>query len=121
VLLGGYYKIPNLGVEAIEVLTNKPTVGAYRAPGAPQATFAIESAMSELASTLGVDPIAFRVRHASAPGDPMPHGRPWPKMGLRQVLEALDVHPSQYRRHLPGGHRRCGYHRHGHHDGPYRR
>ncbi len=96
-LLGGYYKIPNLAVETVEVLTNKPTVGAYRAPGAPQATFAIESAMSELASTLGVDPLAFRLRHASSPGDPMPHGRPWPKMGLRQVLESLDRHPARRR------------------------
>jgi len=96
-LLGGYYRIPNLAIEVLEVLTNKPTTGAYRAPGAPQATFAIESAMTELATRLGVDPLAFRLRHASAPGDPMPHGRPWPKMGLRQVLEALDRHPARRR------------------------
>ncbi|MBM3470986.1 MAG: xanthine dehydrogenase family protein molybdopterin-binding subunit [Armatimonadetes bacterium] len=96
-MLGGYYRIPNLAVEAVDVLTNKPAAGAYRAPGVPQATFAIESAMSELASLLGVDPIAFRLRHASGPGDPMPHGRPWPNMGLRQVLEALDTHPVRRR------------------------
>lgn len=101
-LLGGYYRIPNLSIETLEVLTNKPTVGAYRAPGAPQATFAIESAMSELAGRLGIDPLAFRLRHASAPGDPMPHNRPWPKMGLRQVLEALDTHPMRRRPTAPG-------------------
>ena len=101
-MLGGYYRIPNLAIEASEVLTNKPTIGAYRAPGVPQATFAIESAMSELAGLLGVDPITFRLRHASAPGDPMPNGRPWPKMGLRQVLEALDNHPVRRRPRRPG-------------------
>ncbi|MBI3997949.1 MAG: xanthine dehydrogenase family protein, partial [Armatimonadetes bacterium] len=101
-MLGGYYRFPHLAIELIEVLTNKPTVGAYRAPGAVQATFAIESAMSELAATLGVDPLAFRLRHASAPGDPMPNGRPWPKMGLRQVLEALDAHPVRRRPKAPG-------------------
>ena len=101
-MLGGYYRIPNLAIEACEVLTNKPTIGAYRAPGVPQATFAIESAMSELAGLLGVDPITFRLRHASAPGDLMPNGRPWPKMGLRQVLEALDNHPARRRPRRPG-------------------
>lgn len=96
-MLGGYYRIPNLAIEALDVLTNKPPAGAYRAPGVPQATFAIESAMDELATSLGVDPIALRLRNASAPGDPMPHGRPWPNMGLRQVLEALDAHPVRRR------------------------
>ncbi|MGH2372138.1 MAG: xanthine dehydrogenase family protein molybdopterin-binding subunit [bacterium] len=92
-LLGGYYRFPNLDIEILDVLTNKPVVGAYRAPGATQATFVIESAMSELAAKLGIDPIAFRLRHASVPGDLMPNGRPWPKMGLKQVLDALDTHP----------------------------
>jgi CO/xanthine dehydrogenase Mo-binding subunit len=101
-LLGGYYRIPNLAIEMIDVLTNKPAVGAYRAPGAPQATFAIESAMSELAAQLGQDPLAFRLRHASAAGDPMPHNRPWAKMGLREVLQALDAHPMRRRPKAPG-------------------
>lgn len=96
-LLGGYYRIPNIAIENSEVLTNKPTTGAYRAPGAPQATFAIESAMTELAQALGQDPIAFRIRHASVPGDPLPHNRPWPKMGLGEVLRVLDEHPMRRR------------------------
>lgn len=101
-LLGGYYRVPNLSIECIDVLTNKPPVGAYRAPGAPQATFAIESAMNEMAERLGIDPIAFRLRHASAEGDPLPHGRPWPRTGLRQVLEALERHPARARPREPG-------------------
>ncbi|MDR7521790.1 MAG: xanthine dehydrogenase family protein molybdopterin-binding subunit [Armatimonadota bacterium] len=101
-MLGGYYRFPHLHIEAVEVLTNKPPAGAYRAPGVPQATFAIESAMDELAQRLGADPVAFRLRHASAPGDPMPHGRAWQKMSLREVLDALDRHPARRRPRGPG-------------------
>ena len=92
-LLGGYYQTPNLQIESLEVLTHKPPNGAYRAPGAPQASFAIESQMSILAERLGLDPVEFRLKNCSQPGDPQPSGRPWAKMGLRQVLEALRDHP----------------------------
>jgi len=101
-MMGGYYRFPNMSIEIMEVLTNKPTVGAYRAPGAVQGTFVIESAMSELAAKLGVDPIAFRLRHCVNPGDLMPNGRPWPKMGIRKVLEAMDAHPVRRRPKRPG-------------------
>jgi CO/xanthine dehydrogenase Mo-binding subunit len=93
ILLGGYYKVPHLEIESLEVLTHKPPNGAYRAPGAPQATFAIESHMSTLAQQLALDPVEFRLRNASETGDPMPNGRPWQKLGLRQVLETLRDHP----------------------------
>lgn len=93
ILLGGYYKVQNLDIESLEVLTNKPPNGAYRAPGAPQATFAIESQMSLMAEELGLDPVEFRLKNAAGQGDPMPNGRPWAKMGLRDVLEAVRNHP----------------------------
>lgn len=92
-LIGGYYRVPHLDVESIEVLTNKLATGAYRAPGAPQATFAIESHMDELARQLGLDPLAFRLQNAVDEGDPMPDGKPWPKIGLRACLERLQAHP----------------------------
>ncbi|HET6781919.1 MAG TPA: xanthine dehydrogenase family protein molybdopterin-binding subunit [bacterium] len=88
-LLGGYYTTPHLDIESHEVLTNKPPNGAYRAPGAPQATFAIESQMSIMAEELGLDPVELRLKNAAGQGDPMPNGRPWAKMGLRDVLEAV--------------------------------
>ncbi len=92
-LLGGYYRCENLDLEGYEVLTNKPGVGAYRAPGAPQATFAIEQQIDELARALGWDPIEFRLRNASETGDPQPNGVPWPQIGLRTVLERMREHP----------------------------
>ncbi len=93
ILLGGYYKVPNLDIESLEVLTHKPPNGAYRAPGAPQASFAIESQMNIMAEQLGLDPVEFRLRNASDTGDPMPNGRPWQKLGFRSVLETLRDHP----------------------------
>jgi CO/xanthine dehydrogenase Mo-binding subunit len=88
-LLASYYRIPNFDVRGVEVRTHKPGSGAYRAPGAPQATFAIESAMSEMAERLGLDPLAFRLQNAVAGGDSTPTGRPWPRIGLRECLEAV--------------------------------
>jgi len=98
-LLGGYYRCPNLLLEGYEVLTNKPGVGAYRAPGATQATFAIEQAVDELAQRLGWDPLAFRLQNASDEGDPMPNDQPWPTIGLRTILERMQAHPLWQQRH----------------------
>jgi CO/xanthine dehydrogenase Mo-binding subunit len=88
-LMGSYYQVPNVELRGYEVLTHKPGNGAYRAPGAVQGTFAIESVMDELARTTGIDPIELRLRNASRPGDPMVTGQPWPKMGLVECLERL--------------------------------
>jgi len=93
ILVGGYYKVAHLDIESLEVLTHKPPNGAYRAPGAPQASFAIESQMNIMAEQLHLDSVEFRLRNASDTGDPMPNGRPWQKLGLRQVLETLRDHP----------------------------
>ncbi|MGN6561406.1 MAG: xanthine dehydrogenase family protein molybdopterin-binding subunit [Thermomicrobiales bacterium] len=92
-LLGGYYRCENLHIEGFEVLTNKPNPGAYRAPGAPQGTFAIESNINEMAAAVGMDPIAFRLKNCAGAGDPMPNGQPWPNIGLRECLEAIQRHP----------------------------
>jgi CO/xanthine dehydrogenase Mo-binding subunit len=90
-LMGSYYQIPNIELRGYEVLTHKPGNGAYRAPGAVQGTFAIESVMDELARATGLDPIDLRLRNASRSGDPMVTGQPWPKMGLVECLERLRV------------------------------
>ena len=88
-LVGAYYRFPHLDIRGYEVVTHKPGSGAYRAPGAVQATFAIESQMDALAARLGMDPLDLRLRNAVTEGDPMPNGRPWPPMGLGPVLEEL--------------------------------
>jgi len=100
--IGGYYRCPNLELEGYEVLTNKPGVGAYRAPGAPQATYAIEQQIDEVARKLGWDPLEFRLRNCSVEGDPQPNDVPWPPMGLKAVLQTLADHPV-WKNRKPGG------------------
>jgi CO/xanthine dehydrogenase Mo-binding subunit len=93
VLLGGYYRCENLQIDVAEVLTHKPQGGAYRAPGSPQATFALESSIDDLARAVGQDPLEFRLRNAAREGDLMGTGQPWPSIGIEQVLEAARAHP----------------------------
>ncbi len=93
VLLGGVYRIPGYDIEAIQVVTNRCPTTAYRAPGAAQLMFALESAISELAQSVGLDPIEMRLVNASREGDPRPDGRNWPRTGLRECLLFAQRHP----------------------------
>ena len=102
-LLGGYYTFQNLRMELREVLTNKPQCGAYRAPGAPQATFAIESSVDELAYALGMDPLELRVQNAAGPEDLTGEGEPWGDIGMRACLETALAHPLWANRHQDCG------------------
>lgn len=90
-LLGSFYRWEHLLIEGVEVLTHKAGPGAYRGPGAPQAAFAIESAVDEMARTLGMDPFELRQRNAATTGDRRADGTPWPPMGLRQCLERAEA------------------------------
>jgi putative selenate reductase molybdopterin-binding subunit len=54
------YKADALKWDCLVAYTNKPTPGAYRGYGAPQALFALEVHMEEIARALGWDPIEFK-------------------------------------------------------------
>jgi xanthine dehydrogenase molybdenum-binding subunit len=60
----GPYGIPNVYSECYAMYTNNPPAGAFRGFGALQGQFAIESMMDQMAETLQMDPIAFRVKNA---------------------------------------------------------
>ncbi|CAN5527908.1 xanthine dehydrogenase family protein molybdopterin-binding subunit [soil metagenome] len=94
ILLGGYYRVDNLDIRGYSVLTHKAGGGAYRAPGAQQVSFAIESAIDELAQRLDLDAVAMRLKNCVVEGDPRPNGRPWPAIGLKEALEKLKEHPA---------------------------
>src|SRR5262245_11596860 len=51
------YDLEHVKVVGYDVVTNRPKVAAYRAPGAPISEFAVECVMDELAKKLGLDPI----------------------------------------------------------------
>ena len=97
------YHCANVKYEAHLAYTNRPTAGSYRALGAPQGHFALESLMDRAAERLGMDPLDFRlmnhVRPEGQPGQrvtppgqvidsqPLEGGIPFSSNGLRQCLE----------------------------------
>ena len=87
------YDIPNHAIESLDVVCNKPKTAAYRAPGAPQAAFAVESAMDELALELAVDPIDLRLANAASEGTQTPYGPRFKRIGMIETLEAARDHP----------------------------
>ena len=73
------------------VYTNIPVPGAYRGYGAPQAEFALEAHMEDIARTLDLDPIEFKRRNWVKVGDEMDIA---PHLGERAVAEEeLDEYP----------------------------
>lgn len=92
ILVAGAYRWSAFDVRAYGVQTNRFGTGSYRGPGGPQAAFAIESLLDELASKLDLDPIELRLRNLATEADHMVDGEPWPLVGHRQVLEAVAGH-----------------------------
>jgi len=87
------YDVPNMYVEGFDVVLNKPKVAAYRAPGAPQAEFAAEMAMNELANKLDMDPIELRLKNAAKEGTQTIYGPKLKQVGLIECLEAAKQSP----------------------------
>ena len=65
------YRAPHKKVNAYSVYTNCVPAGAFRGYGLGQVTFAVESAMDEIARRLGMDPLVFRERNIIGPGEHM--------------------------------------------------
>ncbi len=96
------YHCPNVKYEAYLAYTNRPVAGSYRALGAPQGHFALESLMDRVAEALDMDPLDFRrrnqVRPSGQPGrrttppdqivdtQPVEGGIPFSSNGLDQCL-----------------------------------
>ncbi len=93
-IMGSIYTIAHVQLDGLDVLSFQPSSGAYRAPGTPQAMFALESVVDDIARHLQLDPLELRLHNASHPGDPMISGDPWPLMGMTEVLKALQAHPA---------------------------
>jgi len=65
----GPYVCPNVRVHSSAWATNTVPYGAFRGFGAPQAVFAIERHMDEIAYAIGIDPIALRRKNFLHDGD----------------------------------------------------
>src|SRR5262247_2016439 len=88
------YDLENVKVVGFDVVTNRPKVAAYRAPGGPISEFAVESVVDELAQKLGLDPIEFRLKNAAKEGTKAAYGPKFGPIGLVQTLEAARAHPN---------------------------
>lgn len=96
------YDVDNVYIEGFDVVLNKPKVAAYRAPGAPQAEFAAEMVVSELAAKLGVDPIELRLQNAAKEGTQTVYGPKLKAVGLVECLEAAKNSPHYQSELKPG-------------------
>ncbi len=65
----GPYAVPNARVRSHSVFTNHPYSCAFRGFGAPQAAYAMECQMDELAHRLGLDLVEVRRRNMLRAGD----------------------------------------------------
>ena len=83
------YNLTNVLIDGYDVVVNKPSTAAYRAPGAPNSAFATESVIDELALKLNLDPLDFRLRNAAKEGTRRADGPRYPRIGCIEVLEAM--------------------------------
>ncbi|WP_328946010.1 xanthine dehydrogenase family protein molybdopterin-binding subunit [Streptomyces sp. NBC_00250] len=100
----GPYRVPNVHIDVVGVLTNTTFATPYRGAGRPETVFAMERAMDRLAAELGIEPEELRARNLVRP-DEMPYatglvdrsGRPqtydsgdFPEL-LRRAVAKADV------------------------------
>lgn len=89
---GGAYAIPNARVKSYSVFTNHPYSCAMRGFGAPQAYFAMESQVDELARKLKMDPLELRKKNIVRDGDRTIFGQVMRKsrgLGLEECIEKV--------------------------------
>ena len=81
------YRIANIDIDGKLVYTNNQVAGPVRAPGGPQATFAKELHIDEIALTLGIDPLKLRLLNAWDEGDASPSGQKLTAVSVKETLE----------------------------------
>ncbi|MBV9552358.1 MAG: xanthine dehydrogenase family protein molybdopterin-binding subunit [Alphaproteobacteria bacterium] len=86
------YDLDNVHITGYDVVSNRPKVAAYRAPGAPNSSYGVESCVDELARELGIDPLALREMNAARDGTKTPYGPTLVNVGYIPTLEAAKNH-----------------------------
>ncbi|MEM4402249.1 MAG: xanthine dehydrogenase family protein molybdopterin-binding subunit [Candidatus Caldarchaeum sp.] len=86
----GPYRVPHVNIVGRLVYTNKVYQGSFRGFGNPQAEFAAERQMDELAHRLGLDPVEFRLRNLLRPGDLSASSQRMPEdTGIAPLVEKM--------------------------------
>lgn len=110
-MLGGaVYRIPHYQYDGYVVYTNTPIGGAFRGFGSPQFTFAAESQADMIAERLGMDPLTFRLKNLTQPGDRAISGPVLTTNGARQALtKAVEAIRQQAKAPVEGKLRGIGF------------
>ncbi len=87
------YDLENVQSEGWDVMTNRPKMISYRAPGAPMAVYGVESVIDELCQKLALDPIDTRLLNAAREGTKASYGPTFKAIGLVEALKAAKAHP----------------------------
>jgi xanthine dehydrogenase molybdenum-binding subunit len=87
--ISSLYKVPNIKYIAQCVYTNNTYSQAMRGYGNPQATFAIESSIEQLAEKAGIDPYEFRLKNANEPGEITPQNFKITSCGMKECIDAV--------------------------------
>jgi CO/xanthine dehydrogenase Mo-binding subunit len=101
------YNVENFELSTYDVVVNKPKTAAYRAPGAPAAAFACESAVDELCKKLNIDPLQFRLTNSAKEGTRQVTGLPFARIGHEEVVQAALDSP-HYKSPIEGPYRGRG-------------
>ena len=81
------YRVQNVFAEHCTVYTNKQTTAQMRGYGEPDAVFAIEAQMDEIAEKLGIDPYELRLRNAIEPNETLVNGWQITSCGMKESLQ----------------------------------
>ncbi len=103
------YNCPNKRFDCDVAYSNIPVPGAYRGYGAPQALFALEAHMEDIAVQLGMDPLEVRRKNWTGVGDPLDIA---PLLGEGEESEVIPVVTSSgLEECVAQGTRAIGWHR----------
>ena len=88
------YDIPNADLKGLDVVSNRPNVTAYRAPGAPQGNYVFEAILDEIATELGMDPWELRLKNALAADKPTIYGAKIGEAAIQEIIDSVRNHPN---------------------------
>lgn len=88
------YDIPHANVKGLDIVSNRPNVAAYRAPGAPQGNYVFEAILNEIAEELDIDPWELRLRNALPAGKATIYGAKIGEAGIQECIESVRNHPN---------------------------
>jgi CO/xanthine dehydrogenase Mo-binding subunit len=80
------YLCPNLRTEGTDVYVNASHSWPFRAPCHPQATFASEQMMDQLAEAIGMDPVELRLKNIPTYAQDIEGNPPYTTTGLKECI-----------------------------------